>query len=140
MRVALIGSILWFPSGIAFLTVPNAVVSAVLLAPTGFFAVWLLSVAPAALMEIAPARMRGQIGSIYVFVANLIGLGLGPTAVALITDYVFHNDMMVGYSLLIVTVLAHVAAIAFFWTGLKPFVRSKERFKSLCEAEALTGQ
>jgi MFS family permease len=64
-------------------------------------------VAPAALMEIAPARMRGQATALYAFMVNFIGLGFGPTTVALITDYVFRDDNMVGDSLLIVGITAH---------------------------------
>ena len=46
---------------------------------------------------------------------NLIGLGVGPTAVALITDFVFRDDNMVGYSVLLVTITAHLFAAAIYW-------------------------
>ena len=82
-------------------------------------------------MEIAPARMRGQVSAVYAFVINLIGLGLGPTAVAVFTDYVFHDDNMVGYSLLVVSVTAHLLAALILWTGLRPFVRSKDRLNKM---------
>jgi MFS family permease len=136
MRVMLLSSLLWFPTGIAFLLVPSAVLSAVLLAPTVFIVLMFYGVAPAALMEITPARMRGQAGALYIFVATLIGLLIGPTSVALITDYVFHDDNMVGYSLLIVTVIAHLLSAAFFWAGLKPFIRSRDRLNDLAVAAA----
>src|SRR5690606_28292813 len=45
-------------------------------------------VAPAAIQEVMPNSMRGQASAIYLFVITLIGLGIGPTAVALVTDYV----------------------------------------------------
>ena len=87
-------------------------------------------------MEIAPARMRGQVGAVYGFVINLIGLGLGPTAVAVLTDYVFHNDNMVGYSLLVVSVTAHLLAALILWAGLRPFVRSKDRLNKMSDAQS----
>ena len=93
------------------------------------------AVASAALMEISPARMRGQVGAVYGFVINLIGLGLGPTAVAVFTDYVFHDDDMVGYSLLVVSVTAHLLAALILWAGLRPFVRSKDRLNKMSGAQ-----
>ena len=131
MRVALLGCLLWFPTGIAVFLVSDATWSAALIAPSTFFTVWFLSVAPAALMEFTPGRMRAQVGSIYVFIINLIGLGIGPTAVALFTDYVFRDDGMVGYSLLVTAVVAHVCAAVLFWAGLKPFIRSKHAMLGL---------
>jgi MFS family permease len=129
MRVALIGTLCWFPTGVAYLLVPDPALAIALLAPTLFFAVMPYGVAPAALMEFTPAPMRSQMGALYLFVGNLIGLGIGPTAVALLTDFVFQDDNRVGSSLLVVTVGAHVLAALAFGLGLKPFVRSKERVR-----------
>jgi MFS family permease len=127
MRVLLLASLLALPTGVAYLLVPTVALSAALLAPTFFINAMVFGVAPAALMEFTPSRMRGQASALYLFAVNLIGLGIGPTAVAFITDFVFRNDNMVGYSLLIVTITAHILAASIYWAGLKPFVRSKIR-------------
>ena len=37
---------------------------------------------------------------------SVFGLALGPTAVALITDFVFGNEAMVGYSLSLIASLS----------------------------------
>jgi MFS family permease len=86
-------------------------------------------VAPAAIQQIMPNAMRGQASAIYLFVVNLIGLGLGPTAVALTTDFVFRDDQAVNYSLLIVNTVAHLVAAMLLWIGLKPFMSSLDRLK-----------
>jgi MFS family permease len=137
MRVALFSSIIWFPAGIAYILVPDPLLSMIILALAIFLTVGPFAVAPAALMEIAPARMRGQVGALYGLVVNLIGLGLGPTAVAVFTDYVFHDDNMVGYSLLVVNSTAHLLAALILWTGLKPFVRSKDRLNEMSGAQPI---
>jgi hypothetical protein len=72
---------------------------------------------------------------VYLFVINLIGLGIGPTAVAMTTDYVFHNDNKVNLSLLIVCTIAHVVAAILLWIGMKPFVESLDRLKQWMAAE-----
>ena len=87
-------------------------------------------VAPAAIQEIMPNAMRGQASAIYLFVVNLLGLGLGPTAVALVTDYVFRDDQAVRYSLLIVMTSAELIALGLLWKGLKPYRESLERLRS----------
>jgi hypothetical protein len=69
-----------------------------------------------------------------LFVINLIGLGIGPTAVAMTTDYVFHNDYMVNWSLMIVCTIAHIISGILLWLGLKPFRESLERLKAWMQA------
>ena len=59
----------------------------------------------------------------------MIRLGIGPTAVALLTDFAFQDDDRVGSSLLIVTVGAHIVGALAFGLGLKPLVRSKDRIR-----------
>jgi MFS family permease len=135
MRVALLSSVIWLPAGIAYILVPNPVLSMIILSSAVVLAVAPLAVASAALMEIAPARMRGQVAALYLFIINLIGLGLGPTAVAVLTDYVFHDDNMVGSSLLVVSIAAHLLAALILWAGLRPFVRSKDRLNKFSSAQ-----
>ena len=76
-----------------------------------------------------PNTMRGQASAVYLFVVNLIGLGLGPTAIAAVTDYVFHDDLAVRYSLLIVTCIAHLVAGALLWFSLKQYLGSLDYLK-----------
>ena len=52
--------------------------------------------APAAIQQLMPNTMRGQASSLYLFVINLIGLGLGPTVVATLTQDVFHDKNAVA--------------------------------------------
>ena len=76
------------------------------LAISTFFSNFMMGLGPAAIQEVVPSTMRGQFSALYLFIVNLIGLGLGPTLVALCTDYVFGSPEFVGYSLLFVTSLA----------------------------------
>jgi MFS family permease len=127
LLVAFSVAVLWLPTEVGFLLVPSATLAAILLAPTIFLSAGAFSVGPAALMQVTPQRMRGQAGAIFQFAINLIGLGLGPTAVALCTDYLFHDDNKVGYSILIVTAAALSVAASFLWLGRKHFIQSLER-------------
>lgn len=130
MRTGLIVSIAWAPFGMLYPIVSDPYLAAGLLIPAAFMTSAPFGVAPAAIQQMMPSAMRGQASAIYLFVVNLIGLGLGPTAVAMTTDYVFHNDQAVNYSLLIVATAAHVVATVLLWAGLKPFSSSLDRLKT----------
>jgi MFS family permease len=141
MRVGLIAAVAWFPFGLLYPIVADASLAALLLVPTVFLASAPFGVAPAAIQQIMPNEMRGQASAIYLFVVNLIGLGLGPTAVAMTTDYVFRDDNAVNYSLLIICTIAHVVSAILLWAGLKPFVQSLDRLKQYLTVEGtLPGQ
>lgn len=86
-----------------------------------FFIAVPFGLAPAALQEIMPNPMRGQASALYVFSTNIIGLGLGPTAVALMTDYFFASDLSLRYSLIWVTSLSALFGVCLLVACLRPF-------------------
>jgi MFS family permease len=129
MRVGLIAVLLMTPIGIAFYLAPSGNVAMVLYVPFVYFASAPFGVAPAAIQQIMPNAMRGQASAIYIFLVSVIGLGLGPTAVALVTDYVFYDNYAIRYSLMIVGCAAQLIAAIFLWFGLKPFAASLDRLK-----------
>jgi MFS family permease len=82
-------------------------------------------IAAAAIQELVPNSMRGQTSAIYLFIVTLIGLGLGPTAVAVVTDYVFHDDMAVRYSILCVGSVATAVGALVLWWGRTHYVEAR---------------
>jgi MFS family permease len=69
--------------------------------------------AAAAMQEMSPRAMRGMAAAVLVFLLNFVGLGLGPPAVALVTDNVFRDPASVGLSLLVVTLVGRsIAALS----------------------------
>ncbi|HEY6598444.1 MAG TPA: MFS transporter, partial [Pseudomonadales bacterium] len=68
------------------------------------------------LQLMTPNQMRAQVMALYGFLANLIGIGLGPTVVAAITDYVFGRDDAIAQSLALTgAVLCPIAALILWW-------------------------
>jgi len=53
---------------------------------------------PPALQAFLPNRLRGQALAIVMLVANLAGLGIAPTLIGAVTDYVFRDEMMLQVS------------------------------------------
>jgi len=124
LRVGLMVSLFWLLPGVFMYQVSSANLAVVLMALAQFFTSAPFGVAPAAIQQMMPPAMRGQASAVYLFVVNLIGLGMGPSAVAAVTQYFFGDDNMVRYSLLAVTTLAHAVSMLVLWMGLKPFRES----------------
>jgi MFS family permease len=127
MRVAVLSSVAWLVPGILYPLVArtNAVVALLYIAI--FFGCMPTCLIPAAIVELVPNAMRGQATAVYLLIVNLIGLGIGPTAVALVTDKVFGYDAAVRYSLLIVPVAAYILAAILFLIGLRAYIPSRAR-------------
>jgi len=68
--------------------------------------------------------------ALFLFVFNVIGTGLGPTMVALFTDYVFRSDQMLGHSIAIATFTLGTVTALIMWAGVKPYGRAIARLKA----------
>jgi MFS family permease len=66
------------------------------------------ALAPVAMINITPNQIRGQVTAVYFFVISLTGYTLGPTSVALITDFVFKDESLITYSISIVSLVVGV--------------------------------
>ena len=129
LRVGICASSIAIVGGV-FLLADTGTVAALLMVPSVFALGMPFGAAPAAILEIVPNQMRGQTGAVYLFIVNLIGLGVGPTAVALVTDYVFASDQALRWSMLIVGTVANVGAIALLAAGLKPYRETLRRLRA----------
>lgn len=129
MRVAVFAVAAWLLPGILFPLVPSATLSVTLIYVAIFFRCMPVFVIAAAIVELVPNAMRGQAMALYLLVVNLIGLGIGPTAIALVTDRVFGYDAALRYSLAIVPALGYLSAGALFWVGLRSYTASLERLQ-----------
>lgn len=110
LYVAIIASILLPLCATPLLLAPSAALALPFLALTAALWVCLFGVGPALMVEIAPAPMRGQFIALFTGVLNLLGVGIGPLAVGVITDYLLVDRAAIGYSILIVTLIACVLA------------------------------
>lgn len=64
-----------------------------------------LGVAAAALQEPTPNMMRAQFTAIYLFLLNLIGLGLGPVSIGLMTDHLFASTSNLGEAMALLSII-----------------------------------
>jgi MFS family permease len=136
VRVACLGSALGIPFVVLFPAAPTGVWAALLLVPVAFFLSSPFGVAPAAIQQMMPNTMRAQATAFYLFAINLIGIGLGPTIVAALTENVFRDKQAIHLSLLVVGFLAFGGAALLLWAGLGPYRRSLDYLKRWSAASA----
>lgn len=111
----------WTVTGFALAAAPAAIAyplagsAPLALALAGVFTVCQAAAAasvPTVLQQILPSRMRGLGSALVLAVTILLGAGLGPTVVALVTDLAFGDRLMIRYSLaVVVPVMALGAAL-----------------------------
>jgi len=101
LLIGTVGALGALASGAALYTTRDDTTAKLLLIPLNIFHALPFGAAPAALVDLAPARMRGQITALFYFAINVIGFTLGPVAVGQFTDRVY-GDNGVGYSILTV--------------------------------------
>ncbi len=82
------------------------------------------SAAPTAVQAVFPNRLRGQAVALYLLLSGLLGIGLGPTAVALVTDHVFHDGQALGAAIALTIGPAAFAGLWLVASGLAPYART----------------
>ncbi|KAB0495278.1 MFS transporter [Pseudomonas vancouverensis] len=106
LRVAICASLLLPLCATPLLLAPTATMAMPFLALSAGLWVCLFGIGPALIVDIAPAPMRGQFIALYTGILNLLGVGIGPLAIGVITDYVLVDPAAIRYSILIVTLIA----------------------------------
>ena len=79
---------------------------------------------PVALPVVIPNEMRGQVYALYLLTISVLGYAVGPVLVALITDKIFHDDAMVGWSMALVALIAGPVAVLLWTIARKQFLLS----------------
>jgi MFS family permease len=103
--------------------IPIEKVSLAMVVVTPFFSKTAIGAMAALIQIVTPNRMRGQISAIYLFAVALVGQSVGPTAVAVCTDYIFKDDNAVGKSLAIVGVVFCSLGFVAFRIGSRSLLR-----------------
>jgi MFS family permease len=121
LRVAFIGVLLLPAPAVLWPLSGSPDVAYMLLFLTVFSLSIAQSAAPALIQSVVPNRMRGLAIATYLLLAGLMGIGLGPTLVALLTDFVFKDSGALRYSLAISAAPTALLALWLIGSGLKPY-------------------
>ncbi len=120
----LISAAITIPLVPAFALAGSGLGSAVLVVPLTYFGTMSFGAAIAAIPSLAPNQIRGQLVAVYTFVGTLIGQGCGPWFIALFTDYVMGDPMMISRSIAVVSTSLILVAGLILWAGLRHMPRA----------------
>jgi MFS family permease len=101
--------------------VDSADLTLLLMLPIGFFTSFGFGASGAAIVMLTPPQIRGTVSAVYLFVINMIAMGLGPLLTALMNDHIFRSDLAVGRSVALVATVALVLSASLFLWGRKHF-------------------
>lgn len=122
LRVGIVSAMAALPTGLTALLCHAPVPMVGALALFVLAAAMPYGAAAAAIQEITPSRMRGQVSALYLLVLNLAGIGLGPTLVALIGARLSTpGPTTLGSAMAILTAVALPASALCLWRGCRPY-------------------
>ena len=121
IKVALLSIFICLPGAIALPMMPSGDLALVALMPASLGPAMTTAAGSIAVVNATPNQMRGQTMALYLLTLSLLGLSVGPTAVALLTDYAFQDPMMIGWSIAVVAVLSSSFSLWMLSRCLKPF-------------------
>lgn len=115
LRVAIFGALASLPFAVAAPFAPTGGWAMANLAAMSLFFGLTQGMPAASLQAIAPNRLRARIMALYLLVANLVAFTLGPTGVALISDYMLRDSAKIGIAIgALSAVVVPVGAFALF--------------------------
>ena len=100
---------------------PNAWASVFCAGMTGLFGLAGASPQNAAIQSVTPNQMRGQVTALYLFIFTVIGQGLGPVFIGVVTDFVVKDESMIKYGLAGTAAIMTPLAALIIWLGVKPY-------------------
>ena len=118
-----IASLITIPIYITAVSIDSAAIALCILGINGFLGTLWYGPVYGTGQSVVPPHMRATAAAILLFIINLIGLGLGPLAVGLLSDY-FNKGMGMGAAegvrwALIVSAGSGLVAFACFWRARK---------------------
>ena len=89
-----------------------------------------------AMQIITPNAMRARVNAIYMITISVLGNGLGPSVVAGMTDFLFHDPSQLRYAMVTLAAICTPVSLACTWLTVKPYGRLYQQVKDAESAHA----
>jgi len=119
LRVGVIGAVGIMLSIVSLPWQTTGTAALVCIGLASFFVTLPLALMTLVLQIVTPNDMRGVVAGFFVVIANVLGLGLGPTLVAATTDYILADPNRVHVSLTAVCMIVAPIALALMMSGMR---------------------
>ena len=115
LRVAIFGALTSLPFAIAAPFAPTGGSAMACLAAMSLFFGLSQGMPAVSLQAIAPNRLRARVMALYLLVGNLVAFTIGPTGVAMISDYLLKDPAKIGIAIgLLSALVVPIGALALF--------------------------
>jgi MFS family permease len=121
VRVCLASFVVMASGYCLFTLMPTPLLAVLFLIPATLGAAAPTAAGAAAVVAIAPPTMRAQVVAFYYFVLNAVGFFVGPTAVAMVTDFYFADEAQLRYSMFVVALAVSIIGTALLVYNLPHF-------------------
>jgi MFS family permease len=129
LRVAATGAVLALPFALAAPFAPSGTLAMAVIAAMSF-AFGLSQGLPApSLQAIAPNRLRARVMALYLLIGNIIAFTVGPTGVALISDYWLKDPAKIGVAMAIMSAIVLPLGLLSLFAARKSFIEAS-RFEA----------
>jgi MFS family permease len=123
LRISVFAAMLWVPLILGGIFAADGRTALLLLGCASAASSAINGLGPTTIQDIVPGWLRGQATALYFFVINLLGLGIGPTAIALVTDRAFGNDAALRNAIPLVAIPTIVVGSALLWSARSSYRR-----------------
>ena len=121
LRVVMYGTIVLLPTAGLLTVVSDPWLGIILLIPVTFCMAMPPGLMMATLQAIAPNELRGQMVAFYLIAANFLAYTFAPTLPAMMSDFIFADELALGKSISILAVFNYSLAAICFYFGLRQY-------------------
>lgn len=110
----------FMPIAAAMFFIQNATVFLILYGLIQAFALTSIVFITATVQLVVPPSLKGRTIGIFLMVLSVLGIGTGPLIVGFLTDFVFRDDMKIGWSLATIVCTALPLSLISYRLSLRP--------------------
>jgi MFS family permease len=129
LRVTMIGGLLALPFAVAAPWAPTGTLAMATIAVMSLLFGLTQGLPAASLQAIAPNRLRARVMALYLLVGNIVAFTVGPTGVALISDYWLRDPSKIGIAIGMLSAVVVPLGVLSIWLA-------RARFIATVDAEA----
>ncbi|HNP65993.1 MAG TPA: hypothetical protein PKH39_18840, partial [Woeseiaceae bacterium] len=119
--VCFIGTIGTLLPGVAAPLMPTGTLCLLMFAVSGLFTNWPSVGALAAIARFTPNQMRGQLTALQTSLVGLIGAGLGPLSVGVLSDWLPESHRRIGFSMSLTFAFCTIIGALLLVTGWRRY-------------------
>ncbi len=124
LRVAMTGTALALPFAIVAPLAPTGTLAMAAIAAMSFGFGLTQGLPAPSLQAIAPNRLRARVMALYLLIGNIIAFTVGPTGVALISDYWLKDPSRIGVAVAVVSAVVVPLGLLALFAARKSFVEA----------------